>query len=390
MKLHGTSRSSLQLQRLAERHPSVASHDLETAPSERPRQQQTWMKSDDCPGHHISRRSVSSNAISQPHPPFPEESGRMVTIKLTLKVPPGKTAPRLIEDVLRYDPLHPAKSGRHVVIDPAPIVEDGQLPPPDVVQGACRHKFMTKPAQSVPPPTDARPDTSTSYVVASFCVDCRIHVRLDVDYADHYQTTRSTERPCPNQDFPLHHFQLIPSKSSPRPTQLPGAPGGETWTEHHSFECSSPTCSAAATVTIKSPRLTSRDLSLLVDEEAIALRVQPVLDAFPDRLAGYTVPKPIRILGTLKAYLADSMRDVERKKVNSTNKRFLTTLGEGCLDLLHRLGFEYVEAAAEVCVGASPFLLHSQDPQLTGLTGTAAILVTTRGQDQLRRRAISG
>ena len=118
--------------------------------------------------------------------------------------------------------------------------------------------------------------------------------------------------------------------------------------ESHCFQCSSPICTAVATLVYTSPKLTSKHLLVLLDREVIRSRVQPVLDADPARLHDYSVPEPIRVMATLKTYLSDAMRDSERKKVNSFNKRFMTTLGDGCRDLLQWLGFEYFDRPSEV------------------------------------------
>jgi hypothetical protein len=58
-------------------------------------------------------------------------------------------------------------------------------------------------------------------------------------------------------------------------------------------------------------------------------------------------------MATLKTYLSDAMRDTERKKVNSFNKRFMTTLGDTCTDMLQWLGFEYFDRPSEVSLTSS-------------------------------------
>lgn len=262
----------------------------------------------------------------------------MVKIKLTLKASSGKTAPRLIEDLLRYDPLHPAASSGNVLTQPPPIVHDDRIPPSSTSPNGCRHKFVTKQAQTLVPALDARPDPFSHYVVASTCIDCRCHLTLDVEF----QPVRSTERPCPNLEFHLHHFRYTPSKPTAG-TSATETQDGETWSQRHRFECTSPTCSAVATITLRSPRLTSRYLSVLLDRDKIKARVQPVLDEAPDRFRDCIVPEPITVLSNVKQYLSDAMQYVERKKVNATNKRFLASLGEGSRELLEFLGFEWSE-----------------------------------------------
>ena len=199
---------------------------------------------------------------------------------------------------------------------------------------------MTKPAQSQIPPFDTRPESSSYYKVSSFCADCRTHVDLEVDY----RAGHETDRPCPNQDYPLHHFRYLPSTSAVANASIAtGRRRPEQENQRSRFRCSSPTCPALVTVTIKPPRLSGNNLALLTDQALITTRVQAVLDAAPERLRGYTVPDPVRVLGNLRQYLTDAMRDPEPKKVNVNNKRFLTSLGEPCRSVLEYLGFEYLK-----------------------------------------------
>ena len=200
---------------------------------------------------------------------------------------------------------------------------------------------MTKPAQSVLPPPSAQPDASSCYKVASFCTDCRCHLDLLVDF----RRADLTERSCPNPEYPLHHFRHVPD--------LPGPLGPHSQAvqavQHH-FECSSPSCSAKLSIWVKPPRLSARHLSLLTDPAVIRSRVQPVLEAAPDRLRGYAVPEPIQVLSNVRQYLSDAMRDPHPKVVNANNKRFMTSLGEPCRDVLEYLGFKSSEErTAEVC-----------------------------------------
>ncbi|KAI9813536.1 MAG: ubiquitin-specific protease ubp2 [Thelocarpon impressellum] len=261
-----------------------------------------------------------------------------VKLKLTLEGPSGKTAPRLIEDLLRYDPANTFRNGRNVLTDPPPHVVDDRPPLPSVGPNACRHKYMTKPAQSLLPPLDARPTPNTCYKVASFCNDCRCHLDLFVDF----RGAPSRDRPCPNQDFPLHHFRYVSSKS--RPAREPSdSSRGHTREEQHRFECSSPCCPATVTVSLKSPRLTQDHVTLLADPTLIKERVQREMDAAPERLRGFPIAEPATVLGNVKQYLSDAMRGPEQKRLNANNKRFLTSLGEPCRPVLEYLGFKSVE-----------------------------------------------
>ena len=264
----------------------------------------------------------------------------MVKLKLILKLPVGKTAPRLIDNILRYDPLHPHPAGHNLLIDPVPVVDTRQKPLEDTAQGACQHKLVIKSAQSKLPSKEGRLNSSTHSVLAAYCTQCRIHftVRINNPQACPNQDT------CPKQGYPLHHFRYHPSGSNVRASQLSNGSRVEDWEESHLFECSSRTCLAVVSIIVKSPRLRAVHLHSLIDPVAIRSRVQAEINANPERLKDSVIPTPIKVMATLKAYLTDAIRSDERKRVNSENKRFITTLGEGTADLLQYLGFKYVEA----------------------------------------------
>ena len=277
---------------------------------------------------------------------MPEQSNDLM---LTTMVLPGKTAPLLIENLCRYDPLHPSRTGHHILAHAVTAVEHGRaLQPPEANPEACPHKWILKPEQTNLLPHDDLAEGGSCQVVAALCRDCRIHVALRLESRS---TSKSKTGPCPNQDFPLHHFRYDTLVSQSR--RASEAQGEEGWTETHCFRCSSPTCAAVATLVYTPARLTSSHLTMLLNREVIKSRVQPVLDAEPDRLRDYTVPDSIRVMATLKTYLSDAMRDTERKKVNSFNKRFMTTLGDTCTDMLQWLGFEYFDRPSEVSLTSS-------------------------------------
>ena len=253
----------------------------------------------------------------------------------------GKCAPRLLEDLLRYDPRNAAVGARNVLIDPPAKLQHGGVLPVSVALGSCRHKYMIKPEQSKPPPYDSRPDSSTYYKIASYCSDCRCHLDLTVDFR-----TGSSDRPCPNEAFPLHHLRYDPAGSTPglksaKPQE------GEDWVDQHQFVCSSPRCSAVVRISIRAPRLKADHVSLLTDPSKIKERVQREIDNSPERLKGFGIPEPIIVLQNLKQYLADALKARE-KGFSADNKRYLTSLGEPCRPLLEYLGFKYEADAGNV------------------------------------------
>ena len=71
---------------------------------------------------------------------------------------PGKTAPKLAEDFLVFDPR---RANPNVLLDlPPPQGEGPQIAPH---LASCKHLYTVKQIQSVPPPLDLRSDGSTTY-----------------------------------------------------------------------------------------------------------------------------------------------------------------------------------------------------------------------------------
>ncbi len=202
----------------------------------------------------------------------------------------GKCVPRLIEDLLQSQ--------------------------------SCRHKLMLKPDQSALPALDSRPDTLTYYKVASYCLECRSHVTVEVDYR-----FSQPEDPCPTHDRQLHH--LLPDVTF-WPTLEKE--------DQRQYVCSATACGAVVRTTVRPSRLSSQYLSLLTDPAHIASRVTLELNRDPERLKDHTVPEPIQVMKTLRTYLSDALKGGKRRFASS-NKVFLTTLGPASNELLQFLGF---------------------------------------------------
>ena len=197
---------------------------------------------------------------------------------------------------------------------------------------------MTKLEQSQLPKPDHKPDRSTSYKVASFCQECRCHLLLIVDFQNGIG-----ERPCPNSQYPLHHF-IHHHQSSTRQRSTVGISKDDRWVDQQLFECSSPYCPAVVTIRISSPRITADWEKLLTDEILVKERAEAVMKLAPDRFEGIAAPLPINVLLNLRSYLNNALRSPEVKKIASLNKKFVTCFGDygqPCRDLLEYLGFTY-------------------------------------------------
>lgn len=267
---------------------------------------------------------------------------------------------------MRYDPASPASHGRNVLTDPPIKLEDGGVLPISVNPGACRHKFMLKTEQSVLPPSDWQPNSSSCFKVASFCSDCRWHVDITVDFR-----AAGSTRPCPNNDFPLHHLRYDPTASDPRPKPANWTDPRQ-WVDRHRFVCSAPECSVVVLVTYRPPRLQPEHLSLLVDPAQIRERAQREIDMAPERFKNTGVPEPIVVLQNLKQYLTDALRAKEVKQFPAANKRFLTSLGKPCRPLLEYLGFRYDAQghAVRICWLSSVMVSNTNECQEYGGTWT--------------------
>lgn len=261
-----------------------------------------------------------------------------VKVRVDANPSPGKTAPRLIQDLLSYDPRMLLPSGRNILTDPAPQFHHDAVLPAALVKGSCRHKYMTKLDQSQLPTLDRKIDRSTSCKVASFCQECRCHLLLILDLQQGYG-----EKPCPNSQYPLHHFIYLPQSSSRRRSSVDLAKG-DRWVDQQQFECSSPYCPAVVTIRISPPRITAEWKTLLTDENVVKERAEVVMKLAPDRFEGIAPPLPINVLLNLRSYLNNALRSPEVKKIASLNKKFVTCFGDygqPCRDLLEYLGFTY-------------------------------------------------
>jgi ubiquitin carboxyl-terminal hydrolase 25/28 len=262
----------------------------------------------------------------------------LVKVGVDANSPLGKTAPRLIQDLLSYDPRRAVLFGQNILTDPAPQYHQDVMLPTLVAKGSCRHKYMTKLDQSQLPAPDRKPERATSYKVASFCHECRCHLLLIVDFK-----TGSGEQPCPNSQYPLHHFIHHPQSSSRQESSVNGRKG-DRWVDQQRFECSSPDCPAVLTIRICAPRITAEWETLLTDEKLVKERAEAVMKLAPDRFEGIAPPLPINVLLNLRSYLNNALRNPEVKKIASLNKKFVTCFGDfgqPCRDLLEYLGFEY-------------------------------------------------
>ena len=249
----------------------------------------------------------------------PTHAPRVMTFNVS---GPGKTAPKLYQDFLVFDPVKGVPS---VLADSTPPHGEGpQLAP---LIGSCKHEYVTKTTQSVPPPLDLRPDGSTTiYKLAAVCKKCRVHADICIDHSN-------ATNPCPASDHPLHHFQRAPSHDHKSLHQI-----------RYAWHCSVEECEAWLFITYRKSRLDDEEIQLLKDPELLKRRYDALLQDDPER-EGIKLATPMDALSRLRRYIKDSLVPQHSKRqIPANNKRFQEAYGingEDCGELLERLGFKY-------------------------------------------------
>jgi ubiquitin carboxyl-terminal hydrolase 25/28 len=236
---------------------------------------------------------------------------------------PGKTAPKLFNDFLFFDPVNCGSTSNYLAGHTPPVGEGHQLAPPI---GSCKHDYTTKQEQSYTPPLDTRPAVGTEYKVAVCCKKCRIHADIQIAYT-------YAVNPCPNSQYPLHHFLR----------QKDGDYLGQEkiW---YGWHCSAPECNARLRISYRRCRFSKEDEELLTNPERLKSRYEAMLREDPAR-EGLRQATPIESLSRLRKYIKDSL-DPEhaRRSFPANNKRFgeaFGPYGRDCYDLLQKLGFRY-------------------------------------------------
>lgn len=239
----------------------------------------------------------------------------------------GKTAPKLVNDFLRFDPQKTG-SGNYLSSHP-PAAGEAKTLAPGV--GSCTHEYSVKAAQSVLPPVDARPQTGTQYKIAVLCRRCMIHADVHISYP------RATT-PCPSADNPLHHFQYQKDREQLSPQLI-----------RYGWRCSIKSCLAEVTISFRRPRINDEERELLAAPERLQQRYNEVLQDEPGR--NVKLATPTTAMHTLHRYLRDALDPtVEKRRLMATNKLFMTTFGthgRDCNVFLDKMGFVFIPSQQE-------------------------------------------
>ena len=234
---------------------------------------------------------------------------------------PGKTAPKVYQDFLAFDPL---KGRPNVLADHTP--PHGEGPQPASPIGSCRHDYTTKFTQSVQPPLDLRPDGNTIYKLAVVCKKCRIHADVWIDYSN-------STNPCPTSDHPLHHFRRATFHDNITSDRI-----------RYAWQCSVGECRTTLYIIFRLPRLDSDSLGLLTNPELLKRRYSALVEDDPSR-EGIRQATEMEALQRLRRYIHDSLNPQHNKRqFPANNKRFQEAFGlegQDCSELLERLGFKY-------------------------------------------------
>lgn len=257
---------------------------------------------------------------------------RKELVLIYIVLAPGKTAPKLLNDILLYDPQN-QKAGFNSLVD-IPRYEEGKwsidpVPP----RNSCRHKWILDEdhtvLQSLKPETGRLPE----YWVSAYCCICRGQLSVVLTLP-----SDSASSPCPSSDSPLHHF-LSPDHFSDSPATVQGfAQYGES-RGVQDFICTLPACGAKLQVVFRPSKLIPSWVKLLTDPHLIRARAERAIASDPERFEGHPIPTGAEVLSNLRQYLLNGMRSDEPKVINGLNKRWLLSLGEPCMEVLAYLGF---------------------------------------------------
>ena len=312
-----------------------------------------------CPWDAVWTRYASFSA------PFPPRCFNgfvpLQAIMLIRTAPTGKTAPRLINDLLDHDPRNVFKHGRNLLVDPGRKYTFGRGPALSARKDRldCRHKLMRKEPQTNAPRVGEEPDLSTEYKVAAYCTACLHHF----DITANFWRRNDRKTPCSLSDEfnPLHHLQLARSQTAKEHKKEYGVNKYDQLIEAHRFVCSGPECPLQLDIKISPPRLNHIMLAYILDPVKLDVRGQREIKNDPERYQGMSPIKPLQALGYLRQYLVDAKgakSKTELKRIARRNKKYMLTFADECDELFEYLDFKPIEEASpepEVSIGGTFF-----------------------------------
>ncbi|KAL4908121.1 hypothetical protein BDW74DRAFT_146881 [Aspergillus multicolor] len=274
---------------------------------------------------------------------------------------PGKTAPRLIRDIIDYDPAHPPETGRNLLAEVPPVYpEHYQGPLQFISPSACSHSYVTKPHQTIRSPQgEHRASSGIVTKISAICSKCRCHLQLE---------QRMDAGARAGQSFGhIHHFIWYWGKYRGGQREAQVTSKGQV-VESFRYECSDPYCRYQITVQVASPLLSDHWVRLLTDTGLLKKRADEALAYDPERLEGMACPQPITVLLNLRAYIDNALYKTQQSKsISAVNKRFMMSFGvngEPCRDLFEFLGFTFRRDGVWDPPRPSPWALNTDEQRI--------------------------
>ncbi|KAK6352819.1 ubiquitin-specific protease ubp2 [Orbilia brochopaga] len=257
---------------------------------------------------------------------------------------PGKSSPRLYNDLLVYNPYN---HGKNVLAYLPPEHIPGTSTTDSYERSLHNHIFILKPNQSSKSPFPVQ--AGARHVVAACCQECRKHVELIIQHHDDADISSI----CPTAQNELHHFRYDPHRSGPfASADSLEEISGEL--DVRCFDCTNPGCKTSLRITVKSRRITDRFKSLLTDTKTLWNRHNDAFAKYPERFIDAKqalvnpnpkpvprpVPTPAMVLKTMRQAIIGVVSGTGRN-IPRHNPRFTTHLGDECIPMLETLGFRY-------------------------------------------------
>ena len=183
------------------------------------------------------------------------------------------------------------------------------------------------------------PDSSTRYVIATYCQNCKYHFDIIVDYTQ----GRRGSKPCrlSDKENPMHHLRLVKSWIKNRDGDPPDWSKYNMKIESHTFYCSASSCPATVVINISMPRLPPQMLPSILDQVTLRDRGARIIAEEPERFLGQTPLSPAQVFMNIRAYLMDAKLGSDGgplKKIAKRNKKFCLAFADECDSL-----FEYMD-----------------------------------------------
>lgn len=250
----------------------------------------------------------------------------------------GKTAPRLLQDLIDYDPRRPSYNDYNVLTE-IPFHDTGRDGDPPISQNGCRHQWAIKRNQAnLPEDGKYEPGRSTSWTFPCYCVTCRSHLDLKIEYG----RDSGEFNPCPSTDRPLHHFLYAPELNQSEVADVDGiesdARTSTPWSPK-CFRCSAPQCGALVIIQLKPPKLKIDWVSQLTNKFVIKARAEKEMARNPEKFQGHAIPTAGTVLETLAALTRGAIFETGKPPFPRDRKSWLLNLGEPFVELMIYLGF---------------------------------------------------